>query len=554
MSDFSVPARGASIPGQSPGNTIPAPASANLPTGTIAQPPNSLQNVAAGTIVQGQVTGRDIQGHVLIRTGHGVIALNTALALPAGSQVALQIRTLGTHVQVAILQVVPAPGEPVPAPARPAGSVAPADTTGRAGGNAGPDMAAAAAGPRPPPAPAVSMSAPQIVVGRFLAPEAPSPAGSTRAIAPAPNQEMHRPSATPLQTAPARPPDPPYTRPVAGTSVPPPANTAGPAPAGSVPPPAGQEAGRFYIRVVQAAQAGPGTQVNAGPDGAARGLTGTVLVGSGDPARHAGEGTLVQTSQGRLLLPGLPPLPPGTRLLLDFLGPVLSGPDSFNTGRALALYLGGDWPNLREALGALGNGDAVAGRFETGAVATPGPRLASALFFLMTALKGSDFSKWFGAGSARQLEQAGRSDILGRLGDDFGDMARLTRDAGPQDWRPALLPVQDGDTLQFIRLAHRETGGGATEGDGSESGFVLDLTLSALGRLQIKGQAAATRLALAITSEAPLPAWLRHDLHEMIAEAGAVTGLETGLRFRVQSPISDPFRAARRDDHLGLVI
>ncbi|MEQ9089434.1 MAG: hypothetical protein RLQ26_11935, partial [Alphaproteobacteria bacterium] len=161
MSDFSVPARGASTPGQSPGNTIPAPASANLPTGTIAQPPNSLQNVAAGTIVQGQVTGRDIQGHVLIRTGHGVIALNTALALPAGSQVALQIRTLGTHVQVAILQVVPAPGEPVPAPARPAGSAAPQATTGRAGGNAGPNTAAAAAGPRPPPAPAVSMSAPQ---------------------------------------------------------------------------------------------------------------------------------------------------------------------------------------------------------------------------------------------------------------------------------------------------------------------------------------------------------------------------------------------------------
>lgn len=75
------------------------------------------------TVLRGEVIGDDPQGHLLVRSAHGVIALASRLRPPRGSTVTLQLRPVGARIQAYILHVVDADGATLaqPAPALPAG-------------------------------------------------------------------------------------------------------------------------------------------------------------------------------------------------------------------------------------------------------------------------------------------------------------------------------------------------------------------------------------------------------------------------------------------------
>jgi hypothetical protein len=62
---------------------------------------------AAGTTVEGRLLGRDAQGHLMLRTKHGVLTVAARLSPPTGSLVLLQFRTVGGAIQGYILGVRP---------------------------------------------------------------------------------------------------------------------------------------------------------------------------------------------------------------------------------------------------------------------------------------------------------------------------------------------------------------------------------------------------------------------------------------------------------------
>ena len=74
--------------------------------GTIADPPRGVLELANGTLLRGEVIGRDRHGQVLVKTDQGVLPVASKAQLPEGSQVTLQIRSHGARLHIAPVQSV----------------------------------------------------------------------------------------------------------------------------------------------------------------------------------------------------------------------------------------------------------------------------------------------------------------------------------------------------------------------------------------------------------------------------------------------------------------
>jgi hypothetical protein len=96
MSEFSI-----NLPPRLP-TTGPAP---NILTAVIPDPPRQLAQLDNGTIVKGQVQGRDPDGLLVIVTDKGALKLSTPANIPTGSQVTLEVRSAGDRLQVVVLSV-----------------------------------------------------------------------------------------------------------------------------------------------------------------------------------------------------------------------------------------------------------------------------------------------------------------------------------------------------------------------------------------------------------------------------------------------------------------
>ena len=96
MSEFSI-----NLPPRLP-NAGQAP---NILTAVIPDPPRQLAQLDNGTIVKGQVQGRDPDGLLVVATDKGIVKLSTPANIPTGSQVTLELRATGDRLQVLVLAV-----------------------------------------------------------------------------------------------------------------------------------------------------------------------------------------------------------------------------------------------------------------------------------------------------------------------------------------------------------------------------------------------------------------------------------------------------------------
>ncbi|MGQ0662560.1 MAG: hypothetical protein ACT4P2_03030 [Pseudomonadota bacterium] len=83
--------------------------------------PAQLRNLAAGWLLTGTIIGRDGKGQVRLRTDAGSVAFKTALPMPVGSVVTLQVQSVGAQLQAVVLSITPLaanvpPAEPARAP------------------------------------------------------------------------------------------------------------------------------------------------------------------------------------------------------------------------------------------------------------------------------------------------------------------------------------------------------------------------------------------------------------------------------------------------------
>ena len=252
--------------------------------------------------------------------------------------------------------------------------------------------------------------------------------------------------------------------------------------------------------------------------------------------------TLLQTASGRLLLPGLGNLPPGTELGLR---PVASIPASAAGSAPLSgtpglTTLGSAWTALEDVHAILQAADAspvAATAVTPGAIPTTGPQLASGMLFFMNALFHGSVQEWLGRESLRLVGDGERQGLARRLSDDFAQLSRIAAEPPSGEWRMAILPLMDESRLQQIRLYIRQLSEDSSDGEQKPgTRFVVEAALSRLGAIQLDGLVRASRFDLVVRTHAELPAQMREDISRLFADANREFRATGRVDFRVENP------------------
>ncbi|MGE5548824.1 MAG: DNA polymerase III [Solirubrobacterales bacterium] len=258
-------------------------------------------------------------------------------------------------------------------------------------------------------------------------------------------------------------------------------------------------------------------------------------------AHPPGGQAVVQTPAGTLLVPTPIPLPPGTRVDLEVVGPpqppaMAAAPEAPSQG----LGGGEGWPAMTEAADTLAGSDQpklAAQLLHT--LPQANTRLAAALSVFAGAIRNGDTRAVLAEAVVKGLEKAGRRDLADRL---RGDVESLAADAqrplAGGEWRGFTLPFLNGGAIEAIRLFVRQAGdeGGRRSrgGGGDDQRFILEVTMSRLGRVQLDGlvQRADKQFDLIVRTEVALEADMRRDIIAIFSENGEVCGIKGSVTFQ----------------------
>lgn len=539
----------------------PAPPSAPPPpvTVTVAQPPVALLDLALGAKLEGLVRAVDpTLQKLMVQTPLGPVPLQLSMPLPipADARLVLQLTALFPAVQFWLLSVDGAP----PSAVRPGGSHAPAVGTPPGSPplaaapaatdriNVGTLMQATLLRPAPsspspstpdatggPPAPGPSPRLPPPAAGSLS-----RPAGLAAFVADRLSAAVPEKIASTLSSWFASARNNPATAPgagretatlgrgTAGTAPPPSANpsaTSGAAQPGSPSAPPPERGTAFTVRVN--ALHGPTTAPHpGGPLTTGQTLSATVV--SSTPGY-----TVVETGAGTLVLKTPGALPKGLGLALEITGPVR--PPETDAARPSPLVSRG-WPALEEAVPILLRDAPDLHRvLIANLLPKPDSTLAAGIIMFLTALRTGDIRAWLGEDMVRALNR-GRPDLARRIEGDFRELSRVADNTGGNDWRVAVIPFNAQTSIEQLRLLTRRPPRDEPGKDSDGARFVVDVTLSRLGRIQLDGlvRSKDKRLDLMVRTAAPLPQDMRNDIRRLFARASEATGINGLLQFEAR--------------------
>ncbi len=509
-----------------------AKAEVQLP-GTASRLPDALIDRLAAAVrtlvVSGTVTQSQAVGTVMLRTQFGPLQFQSSSPIPVGGQAVLTIPPPGPGMSAAALSArsIPAtlllPGTPTAAATTPAAPGA-APIAGSAlpsapvlpGGQLVAGLGGIAQSGTTASAPAVSAAGPATAAqpGSPLLSASASSASAPSALPGGTPTTSGQASAAGAQTAP----------PAAGAQQPSNAHS------GQSPSQATQLYGRTAASAGPISSPGPTTAPTPvaahGPFGApAAGPTGQAAL------PDAGTGSLA----GRPAKPphSLPHRPTSAQPQAAAGGNTTAAAAASG---AAALPSGeGVTPALREALAALGQLDpALAGQAAQRSVPQPGPQMGAALLLFVAAARGGDVRGWLGDKPMRVLEAKGKGDIANRLTSDFTALTRQLTEAPASDWRSIPVPVFDRGSWSDLQLHI----GPPPQDDGTDPArprgkrFVIDVTLSQLGPLQLDGTLTARHLDLAVRTHDPFSLAERREMSATFAKVCEGTGLTGSLSFQ----------------------
>ena len=542
---------------------------------TVTNLPRSLANLTAGAVINGVVEERQGRGLVVLRTERGTLTIHTPLQLKIGSEVTLQVQSVGTQMQAIILSVDNKPVHSAGLQRAAAGTAGATTPESGQGSTVNPSASAdiGRTGHKPAargsgsgqPAPAPTGSA---TTGGQPSPVQGTGPGGSGPLAPGMilNATVVRPQGPGPLPAPA---GQAASQPGPGvvTGLPPTgAGQASPGALAGPPPSAGSPAGTGLVAppvsgVVPGSQVTvrilaiePPSQAAGAPGGnAATGLRtsgdvmavfGTVIGGSTPPpANHAAGRTLVQTPLGTLSLPTGTPAPDGTGITLEILRSAAAGQDPASFRMAERLHtlatFSTEWSSLREALDAAERTTPGAAQQLLGTtVPRPGPTFAAGVLFFIAALRAGDVRSWLGNDVTGALVRGGHGEILTRIGEEFQQIGRLASEPQSNGWQTVLFPVFDGERLQQIRMYMRRHGRKDPDGDDSQSAgsrFVVEADLSRIGPIQLDGLVRKKRLDLILRTRNPLPEPMRSEITAIFADALTTADLAGAVSFE-ESP------------------
>ncbi|OHC74791.1 MAG: hypothetical protein A3G18_10110 [Rhodospirillales bacterium RIFCSPLOWO2_12_FULL_58_28] len=521
-----------------------------LPSATVLNPPTPLTLLAVGTKLEGTVIQQDAKSVFQVQTSLGAFAVQTAVSLPQGATLSLQVSAFMPQIQMQIISVNGKTLRQVVAQQAAGKEIAPTAAGGAtAGGRASPPSlivggTVTATLLRPPSGQTGGFSAeasrgPQGALLPQGAPGAPQDlrqAQQAAMTAPPPQQAGIRTAQVALpgqQGAPNRPATLLSAAPAA-------VHRPGAAPGNPAAVPVGAQVTVKVISLQFPRPDGPLLSLpQAGTAGLAAGqnLNG-IVIGASPFGR-----TLVMTEAGELSLAVRSSLPEGSALTLQVTGkPLLPATPAqvFTYGSGEGMFASRDWPAFREAMAALQDADPVAARhLLNNIIPRPDSQLAANVLFFLTALRGGNLRSWFGDEPALALQRA-RPELLARLKDDFNTLGRMSKEPSPSDdWKITLVPFFNGAGLEQIRLLTRRHGGDNEKGEEQESTrFVIDVDLSKLGRLQLDGllRNKGKHMDLIVRTDSRLPDQMQNDIRNIFQDAAELTGIKGGVGFQASPP------------------
>lgn len=426
-------------------------------------------------------------GQLVLATHLGRITVQSNVSLAPGTSILLQVQAAGDAPQVTLHLPSTAgtlPGTPQGAPARSAGA---------------------------PTGPSQQASQP---VTTHLTEGSVVQAAVTRAAQPpasgAPSAAVNAPLA-------GRPP----TAPPSG--VPPPAGQ----------PPATQSTGATLIagtnltlRVM--AVSPPGNEL---PPAASLVMqTGGRMLAATVLGRQPGGAPIATTGTAELVLSNAPPLPTGSRLLLEVL--TLRPPALGEPGAPPSLF-GGRWETLNETLAMLQRVDpALARQIIDGVIPTPGPRLAGSMLFFLSAVLSGEVRRFLDADAMRHLTRS-PGELGARLSAEMSQMQRTATDASGQDWRLFFVPILTDAGLEQLRfMLRKDEGEGKSPDEDAGTRFMIEADMNRLGPFQFDGLARRKHLDLVIRTHAELPPEMREEIRSIFGNTITALGFTGTIAFR----------------------
>ena len=160
--------------------------------------------------------------------------------------------------------------------------------------------------------------------------------------------------------------------------------------------------------------------------------------------------------------------------------------------------------------------------------------MGAALLLFVAAARGGDVRGWLGDKPMRVLESSGKGDVTGRLTSDFTTLTRQLADAPVGDWRSLSVPIFDRGSWSELQLhigpPPQDEAADPARPRGKR--FVIDVTLSRLGPLQLDGMLTARHLDLAVRTHDPFSLAERREMSAMFAKTCQGTGLTGSLVFQ----------------------
>jgi hypothetical protein len=278
--------------------------------------------------------------------------------------------------------------------------------------------------------------------------------------------------------------------------------------------------------------------------------------------QHQGAGghVLVRTPVGLLDLSSPVPLATGSLLTLEVASvappaqPVAQTPPGASFG----------WPVMEEAMAALETSNPDAARQLAALLPQSGPRMAANMAMFVTSLRAGDLRGLIGPQALQALEKTIGKEGIKKLEEEFKTSGSRSRGTSTPsgNWNAYSIPFINGAMIEPIQLYIRppppeetDENEGSKKRQGGGTRFVLDVTLSKLGHLQLDGLIRKPgAFDLIFRSENALTPEMRADIAQIFAEVGAATGMSGGITFQAGNRALIDLDAAPAQSPSGLVV
>ncbi len=200
------------------------------------------------------------------------------------------------------------------------------------------------------------------------------------------------------------------------------------------------------------------------------------------------------------------------------------------------------WPALEQAVAHLERqaqpDPQAAAQTQNVPLPRPNSLLANNLLTFVNALGRGDIHDWLGAVANTLQDQ--RPDLAGPLREQFAELSQTFNASPPPDgWRTAIIPFFIGgphpEAVQMhLRGGSREK---AQRKEDESARFIIDVTLTKLGRIQLDGLVKDRGKAfdLIVRTQSALPQRMRRDINRIFSDFEEAAGIRGAVIFQASN-------------------